>query len=397
MDPERKLDMPTYLNTGDLLVLPGLSHSAARAAIQGTAGQRGLTVDEDLLDVLLADLGEEDIYPLRLQMLYKEMIDSLPAGETRLTVEAYQQIGGAEQVAGRYLENTLEQRIPPEDRPEAWNLLAAISRKSSQTATLKELQAELALFPNLRPAKARRVMGILENERLVLRRGVRYLLASDDFLPRLRDWDMERAVSEKAYPETARQLPQVGNSALRGLLGGLVGTSLAFLPYYEQVTDGHLVGTLAAQRVLTGGLAGLVFVLFGSLGVASFRSARRPGRWLASGLAGAGGFTLALLMNTLLSSVHGWSAPGLAALEMILWGTAACLGALWFIASPRPAWQSLPSLTLVGVMVLALADPFANAFGHFGALWHIFAAAAFFPLLVVAAAWLGGGSDWKLD
>jgi hypothetical protein len=389
--------MPTYLNTSDLLVLPGLSHSAARAAILGTAGQRGLTVDEDLLDVLLADLGEEDIYPIRLQMLYQEMIDSLPPGDTRLTVEAYQQIGGAEQVARRYLENTLEQRIPPEDRSEAWNLLAAISRKSSQTATLKELQAELALFPNLRPAKARRVMGILENERLVLRSGVRYLLASNDFLPSLRDWDMERAVSEKAYPETVRLLPQVGNSALRSLLGGLVGTSLAFLPYYEQVIDGHRVSTLAAQRVLAGGLAGLVFVLFTSLGVASFRSARRPERWLASGLAGAGGFTLIFLINALLQSIQGWSAPGLAAIEMTLWGTAACLGALWVITSPRPVWQSLPGLLLVCVLTLALADRYASAFGHFGALWHIFAAAAFFPLLVVAAAWLGGGSDWKLD
>jgi hypothetical protein len=381
----------------DLLVLPGLSHSAARAAIQGTAAQRGLKVDEDLLDVLLADLGEGDIYPIRLQMLYQEMIDSLPSGETRLTMEAYQQIGGVEPLARRYLESTLEQRIPREDRPEAWNLLSAISRKLSQTATLKELQAELALFPNLRPVEAGRVLGILENERLVLRSGVRYRLASGDFLPRLREWDMERAVRERAQPETARLLSQVGNSAWRALLGGLVGTSLAFLPYYEQVTEGHRVSALAAPRVLTGGLAGLVFVLFASLGLATFRSARRPGRWLASGLAGAGGFTLAIMVNTLLRSAQGWSAPGLAALEMTLWGTAACLGALWVVTSSRPVWQSLPSLALVCVGVLVLADPYASAFGHYGALWHTFAAAALFPLLVVAAAWLGGGSGWEMD
>jgi hypothetical protein len=55
------------------------------------------------------------------------------------------------------------------------------------------------------------------------------------------------------------------------------------------------------------------------------------------------------------------------------------------------------SLALMCVLVLALVDRYASAFGHFGALWHISAAVAFFPLLVVATAWLGGGSGWKVD
>jgi hypothetical protein len=51
----------------------------------------------------------------------------------------------------------------------------------------------------------------------------------------------------------------------------------------------------------------------------------------------------------------------------------------------------------VCVVVLSRADRYASALGYFGGLWHIFAAVAFFPLLVIAAAWLGGGSGWEMD
>jgi hypothetical protein len=379
----------------NLLVLPGLSRPAARAAIIEPARLHGLKIDEDLLNAMLDDLGEEDIYPTRLQLVCQELVDRLSPGETRLTLEAYHQIGGVRQVVQRYLESALGERIPAEDRPEAWNLLAAIARKPSQGATIRELQAELAPFPGLRPAETGRVMGMLENQRLARRSGERYLLASDDFLPSLQQWEMERAVREKARQETARQLQSVRNSALRGLLGGALGFSLAFLlTYYNQVFDLRLLGYLAAQRAIPGGLAGLVFVLFVDLGLASYRGARHLGLWMTAGLAGAGGFTLALLVNSLLRLVQGWTAFGLVALEGVVWGTAAGLGALWAITSPRPAWQTLPSVALLCGLVLALADPVGGAFGRPGALWQVFAAGAVFPLFVVAAAWLGGGSRW---
>jgi hypothetical protein len=382
----------------NLVVLPGLSRAAAKSAILEPARQRGLEVDDDLLKALLTDLGKEDIDPTRLQLICHELVERLPAGENHLRLAAYQQSGGVGQVARRYLEGVLEQNIPAEDRPEAWNLLAALARRTTRAATLVELKAELAPYPGLRPREAGRVLGLLENQRLVRRSDERYLLASEDFLPSLHRWEMERAVREKARQETVRQLQSVRNSALRGLLGGALGFSLAFLlTYASQIFDRSLLPYLAALRAIPGGMAGLVFVLFVDLGLASYRGARRPGLWLTATLAGAGGFMLALLVNALLRSVQGIAALSLVALEGAAWGAAAGLGAAWAITSRRPAWQTLPGVAILCGLVLALLDPIGAAFGQPGAIWQVFLAGAVFPLFVVAAAWLGGGSRWDME
>jgi hypothetical protein len=382
----------------NLVVLPGLSQAAARAAMLEPARQRGLEVDEDLLEALLEDLGQEDIDPTRLQLICHELVERLGPGETRLRLSAYRESGGVGQVARRYLEGVMERNIPAEERPEAWNLLVALASRPKRSASLAELRAELAPYPGLRAGEAGRVLELLENQRLVRRSDEEYLLASEDFLPSLRRWEMERAVREKARQETVRQLQSVRNSALRGLLGGALGFSLAFLlAYSTQVFNRSLLGYLAAQRAIPGGLAGLIFVLFVDLGLASYRGARRPGLWMTAALAGAGGFALALLVNSLARSLQDWSVLGLVAIEGALWGAAAGLGAAWAITSRRPAWQTLPGVAILCGLVLALADPLMHALGEPGAAWRVFAAGAVFPLCVVAAAWLGGSSRWRAD
>jgi hypothetical protein len=381
----------------NLVVLPGLSGPAARAAVLETASLRGLSLEDDLLDTLIADLGSESIDPTPLQLVCQALVAGLSPGDTRLTLSAYRQIGGAGQIARRYLEDALNGRIPPEDRRLAWNLLAAVTRSPGQSAGVKELQSALEIYPDLRRAETGRLLSLLENQRLVRQSEGRFCLTSDHFVPRVRQWEMEQAAREKARQETARQLQNLRKSALRGLIGGAAGFSLAYLlTFAPQVFERNLLGYLVVLRSVPGSLSGLIFVLFVDLALASYQGARRTGLWLAAGAAGAGAFALAVLSSSLLGSLP-LLKLGPAALEGAIWGAAAGLGVAWSMTAGRPAWQTLSIVVLLCGLVLALLEPFGGAFGRPEQAWRVFAAGAVFPLLVATSAWLGRGSRWEPD
>jgi hypothetical protein len=380
----------------NMVVLPGLSSEAARSAILEPARLRGLKMDPDLIETMLSDLGQDEIDPTRLQLVCHALVEHLPPGQDRLTLEAYRQTGGAAQITSRYLEETLTQRIALELRPAAWQLLAAISHRRSGAAALRELQADLTVYPELRNISAAQVLNQLENLRLVRQSGERYHLTNLDFMPCIRRWKMDQAVREKARQETVRQLQMVRNSALRGLLGGALGFSLVFLlTYSPQIFERDLLLYLSAIRLMPGGLAGLVFVLFIDLALASYRGARGAGLWITAGLSGAGAFGLALLINSLLRNVRSLTDLAMVFMEGAVWGGVAGLGTIWVMTSGRPAWQTLPVVACLCGLLLALVDPIFGAFGEPGAAWRVFAGGVILPLFLVGAAWSGRASLWR--
>ena len=72
----------------------------------------------------------------------------------------------------------------------------------------------------------------------------------------------EQAAIEHARQETIRQLKRVRDSALRGLVAGALGFSLAFLIIFaNKIEETYLLGYITVLRTVPGGLAGLLLQL----------------------------------------------------------------------------------------------------------------------------------------
>ena len=90
-------------------------------------------------------------------------------------------------------------------------------------------------------------------------------------------------------------MKRVRDSALRGLLAGALGFSLAFLIIFaNKIENSDLFGYLTVMRMLPGGLAGLLLILCIDVGFCAYRYRRRGMAWIVGGLAGAVSFAIAL-------------------------------------------------------------------------------------------------------
>jgi len=212
---------------------------------------------------------------------------------------------------------------------------------------------------------------------------------SAGLLPRIRQWAAERAAAELARAEAIRQLERVRNSALRGLLGGAIGFSLAYL-----VTGGLQIGDksylvyLTAFRALQGAFAGCLVTLSADVALASYRGPRRWMCWLVGGLAGAGAFAPAVLFHALQQSFFVVDPLTLlpAAAEGAVWGVVAGVGTVWVMSHKLPLWQTLPGAVVASGLALWLADQFGHAFGSPPSSGLVLLAGAIMPFFVMAAA-----------
>lgn len=372
------------------LALPPLTRSEAEAAILQPAKLGGYELDDDLLYILLDDLGGEAIHPASLQMVCHSLVEGLPRGEKRLRLADYQQAGRVQGILSRYLDTVLERNLRAEDRETTWQLLACLA-ETSRGVTRPEAVSQMKAY-GVSAGETQRVLDLLSNNRLVRLSGERYQLSHPSFRERVQQWAAQRAVLEQARREARRQMERIRNSALRGALGGALGFLLVYaLTFNMRTATPGLFPYLAALRILPGAVAGLLLILSVDLALASYQGPRRSLRWLAGALAGAGAFALAMGYHGILSAIPGSGRLFLILMEGALWGAATGIGTFWAVDSHRPAWQTLPVVALAGAVALLLGESFGQAFSRGQPpVWLVALAGGVMPFCMVASALLGG-------
>jgi len=344
-------------------LLPPLSRSEARAAILEPAKLQGIVLEDDLHSVILDDLGGDAINPSELQLVCHTLASGLAPGEERLTLAAYEQIGGAEGVLRNHLDIVLKRNLPPDDRELAWQLLAGIVDRHSHCATETELVTRLKVY-DFNEADTRRVLGLLETNRLVRLSEDCYRLTSDSLLPRIQQWANQRAVAEQLREEAMRQAERIRGSALRGLIWGAPGFTLAFMATFGKIHNFPFFVYSTVAHLLPGAAAGLLIILLIDLSLAIYHGPHRWKRYLGGGAAGALSFAGAVLFHTYLQFALSPYKILLSTAEGALWGLVTGVGLVWIISSRRPLLLTFPLVIGACALTLWLGEKFGHAFGE---------------------------------
>ena len=364
--------------------LPPLSRGEARVAILEPAELRGISLEDDLHEVILDDLGGDAINPFELQLVCHTLASGLKPDEDKLTLAAYEHIGRAEGVLRNHLDIVLKRNLPRDDRELAWQLLACIVDLHNRCATETELVTRLKVY-DFSEADTRRVLGLLEANRLVRLSEGCYRLTSDSLLPRIQQWANQRAVDKQLREEAMRQAERIRGSALRGLLFGIPGFILAFLATFgPQYNYGPFFVYSSIAHAVPGAVAGLLIILFIDLALASYHGPHRWKRYVVGGVAGAGSFAFAVLFHTYLQFDLPLYKIPLSTAEGAAWGLVTGVGAVWIISGKRPLWQTFPLVIVACALTLWLADKFGHAFGE-PTFLGLIAAGAVMPLFLIGS------------
>jgi hypothetical protein len=373
--------------------LPPFDRASAQAAILKPAEARGIKVDEGVVLSILDTLGGKDIDPARLQLVCYMLAGGKGVPSNEWTMEFYVAQGKADGILRDYLDRTIEEFEPPEREP-AWQVLAVLADPSMQTATEEQLVEKLKLY-DVKENTTHRVLIDLESSSLI-ERGAAFKLASDSLRPRIEKWKETRSARERAREESIEQLQSIRNSALRGLLGGVVG----FIVFDQIIYKGSLPDfSYVFYKIIIdaaiGALAGLVLVFSVDVAVASYSGPRRGLAYLGGALGGALAFSLAFVIYSnliYLGPETFLSVVPRAILEGGLWGAAAGIGTVWVLKSYRPYWITIPACILISGLTLIVTDSI------FGVLTKRFIdqsfisvgmAGAILPAFILAAAMIG--------
>jgi hypothetical protein len=346
------------------LVLPPLTPNQAREAILGPADMAGMKVEDALVDALLRDLGGDAIDPSEIQLICHTLALEACRGDRSLTLDAYEKSGRAETILRDHLSLVLRRNLPAEDQETAWQALAAVDAHPGGTAR-DEVVAELK-SREIGQEKALRMLEILELNRLVrIREGV-YRLTSASLREPVRKWKEQRTAREQAQIEARRQLERVRDSALRGLFGGGVAFSLAFIITYwfqVRVNEMSFIPILAMLDALAGGAAGVAFIFLLDIVRASFHWRRRLTQVLLGGIGGAVIFALAFLFLKLPNATFlDYSELLLAAAQGGLWGLVVGAAIAAISLTRRPLWQTVPLFTVLSTAALLLGESFGGVY-----------------------------------
>ena len=382
------------INPNTISVSP-FDRASARAAILKPAAARDIKVNEEVVTSILDILGGKDIDPAGLQLVCYMLAAGKGAPSKEWTMEYYIAQGEADGILRDYLDRTIEE-LEPRKREPAWQVLAVLADRSMQTSTEEQLVEKLKLY-DVEENITHRVLIDLESSNLI-ERGAAFKLTSDSLRPRIEKWKEMRSARERAREESIEQLQSIRNSALRGLLGGVVGF-IAFdqIIYKESLPDFSYVLFKIIIVAGVGALAGLVLVFSVDVAVATYSG---PRKWLAY-LGGALGGALALSLALVLYSNLIYLGPAtfitlipLAILEGGLWGAAAGMGTAWTLKSQRPYWITIPACILISGLTLIVTDLVLGVLTERfinDSLWlvSIGLAGAVLPGFILAAAMLG--------
>jgi hypothetical protein len=343
-----------------LVALPPLDRAGARQAVLAPARASDMHVDKPFLDVLLDDLGNE-VDPTRLQIICHTLAGGNATLNKAWNLTDYEKLGRADGILRAYLDRALLE-LSLKDRDPAWQVLSSLESSSDTALTADWLEHQLSNlgYHNLETGP---LLDGLQRKHLVTLGEDGYRLTSESMKPRIREWREQEAIPKQIQKETARQLDQVRNSVLRGLIGGSVGLGLfrwivGGLPLNIVTGDIQWLGAtyFTLLYAMVGGLIGLLLMF--SVDLSSAMKLRLWLRYMIGGLGGAVAFSLALALFVYLSI--GGDAPLQRALssaiEGSLWGLVAGTGITWGMITRRPAWLFILTVPLASGIMLVLAD-----------------------------------------
>lgn len=380
----------------NLITLQPLEREEARQAMFGQAGLREIQIDPPVADTILDELGNRNksvIDPAQLQLVCYMLAGGKGSLINHWTMQHYTDQGRVDGILRGYLDHTIND-LDPVSREPAWQLLAALIDSSEKVESEAELIQKMKRL-DVDEQTTRSVLKYLEESHLV-EYTTAYKLSSDSLRPSIQEWRDKRAALEKAKEEVWRQVRSIGGSALRGLLGGAVGFTLAYwnLPYKERVpiTNEFFLPWYSynlALRALGGALVGFIMILAIDLILASLKRKRNHLRLPAGMLAGAVSFALALLFHTDLHYSGNQQLLARGTIEGAVWGLAAGAGAVWTLISVRHAWLKFLGTSVLCGLVLTIAELFWRGLNVSAPLYTVFISGLVMPLFLIGSALLG--------
>jgi hypothetical protein len=385
-----KREVQPHPNT---ISIPPFDRPSARAAILKPAEARGIKVDEAVIDSILEVLGGKSIDPESLQLICYMLAGGQGAEGKDWTLDYYVAQGKADGILRDYLDRTIEE-LEPSKREPAWHVLAVLADPSMQSSTEVHLVERLKRYDVEAPI-TRRVLIDLESNSLI-ERGTAFRLTSDSLRQPIEKWKATRSARERAREETVEQLHSIRNSALRGLLGGVVGF-IAFdqIVYQGSLPDFSYVLFKIILDTAIGAIAGLVLVFSVDVALASYSGPRKWLAYLGGALGGALALSLALIIYSnliYLGPVTFIAIVPRAILEGGLWGAVLGMGTAWMLKSRHPYWITILVCILVSGLTLILADSILGVLSKRFmdiSIVSIGLAGAVLPGFILAAAMMG--------
>lgn len=339
-----------------------LDRAGAIQALAKPAEQHHIQVDVELVETIVEALGGENVYPAQLQLTGYMLAGGRDANVTTWTMDTYKAQGGVNGILREYLDRTIATLDDDRQEP-AWQVLAVLADPRQPTATEAQVVAAMKEQYDVSETVSRRALADLQQNHLV-ERARAFRLASDSLRPRIEKWLAERSTRQRLHLAAQEQLRSIRNSALRGLLGGALGFSLAYicLPYVERPTAwDESIGFYAYNvglRALSGGIAGFLMVLTIDMIFASFSFRRKKSHLLLAAGAGMVGFALLLVMHTFWHYFGDNFPLALArsALQGALWGGVVGAGMALDAFVPWRKWYILGGTCLLSGVVLVLGE-----------------------------------------
>jgi len=217
-----------YAPSLTILRLPPLTPAGARDALVRPLAARRLTIDDDLLAQLVADLAAsaaslgaemgwgaiQAIYPPHLQLAGARLHETLPDDASALTLRQYQQLGGIDEIVRSHLTHVLESELARDQVPIARELFKHLITPAQTRAAPTEAELIATVAGPTRVAATTTVLEALRRHGLVVRlarghRDASWELIHDSLIPRIQAWmddhDLERRRALEMLRHHARQ------------------------------------------------------------------------------------------------------------------------------------------------------------------------------------------------
>jgi hypothetical protein len=372
----------------NLTALSPLDRAAASEAILIPARSADIHIEDGFLDALLDDLGNTEVDPTRLQIVCYTLAGGNGTLTREFSLPAYEKQKRADGIQQDYLDRAIHE-LSLNDREPAWQTLSFLESANHNPRGVEWIGMELSVF-GYRNVKADSLLETLQRKHLVAFSEEGYRLASESMKPRIRQWSEQEAMPRKIQKEAARQLEQIRNSVLRGLIGGAIGLGAFRWIVGNPIKDLTAAIFLTLLYATVGGLIGLLLTFSVDIASATYLKVRLWVRYLIGGLGGAFAFGVALAIFVYLSipSEEPFAMMLLAALEGGVWGLITGLGIAWCMNTARPAWMVIAAVALAGGLTLTVTDRLLNLLVRSSPL-QIAAGGLVFPLFIAIGARLG--------
>ncbi|NET10088.1 MAG: hypothetical protein F6K16_36395, partial [Symploca sp. SIO2B6] len=178
----------------------------AKAVIEGLTNQSQFSLEKNLVDALVDDLGQElgEVRPIELQVVGNQL-----QTEDITTLEGYEEKGPKEALVGRFLEEIVTDCGP--DNEQIAKLVLYLLTDENNTRPLKT-RADLELELDIEPGKLDLILKLLVKSRLVFlipaSPDERYQLVHDYLVPFVREQQSARLIAEIEKEREQRKLTE---------------------------------------------------------------------------------------------------------------------------------------------------------------------------------------------